>query len=67
MCVMFMIRNAKGLYWNGCRDTFTDCSHAFCFDSRFQAYEYIRENEDAFGTDRLIVEEVVCLAGEEVF
>ena len=60
MCVMFMLRNEEGLYC-GDSHTFTDYSNAFCFDSRFQAYEYIRENEDALGTDHLIVEEVICL------
>lgn len=61
MCVMFMIRNAEGLYWNGSRDAFTDYTNATCFDSRFQAYKYVNENKYAFGTDHLIVEEVICL------
>ena len=64
LCVMYMIRNAEGLYWSNSH-TFTDYSNAVCFDSRFQAHSYVNtmiaENKDVFGTDHLIVEEVICL------
>lgn len=61
MCVMYMIRNEAGLYWCMNRESFRESAYATVFESRFRAYKHIRENEDAFGTDHLIVEEVVCL------
>ncbi len=60
LCVIYMIRNEEGLYWSNSH-TFTDYSNAICFESKFRVYKHIRENEDAFGTDHLIVEEVICL------
>ena len=61
MCVMFMIRNAEGLYWNINKGAFRESAYATVFESKFRVYKHIRENEDAFGTDHLIVEEVICL------
>ena len=62
---MYMLRNDKGLYWSGSKDTFTSYSNGTTFDSRFQAHSYVNtmltKNNDVFGTDHLIVEEVICL------
>jgi hypothetical protein len=58
---MYMIRNDKGLYWSGSTDTFTDYTNATCYGLRLQVHKYVAENKDAFGTDHIIVEEVICL------
>ena len=63
MCAMFMIRNEAGLYWCMNKEAFTDYSNATCFDSKLYAYSYVNrvKDNDVFGTDHLIVEEVICL------
>ncbi len=63
MCVMYMIRNEAGLYWSINRESFRESAYATCFDSKLYAYSYVNrvKDNDVFGTDHLIVEEVICL------
>ena len=63
MCVMYMIRNAEGLYWNINKGAFTDYTNATCFDSKLYAYSYVNrvKDNDVFGTNHLIIETVICL------